>query len=144
MNNTERLYLVKQAIILPAAIGGTIGAATKDEDESGVDQFARGAGVGVTTDLGGALGGMVGIGGGAAAGYGIGKLIEKIQGYKPDVDEYGYESPNKLTDALMLAGLLGGGVLGVGGGSYGGYRLGRKMLFPYKEEEDKKKEDKRD
>lgn len=141
MNNKEKYLLVKKAIIVPAVIGGTIGAATKDDDESGVDQFARGAGVGVTTDAGMGLGALLGGGVGAGGGYGLGKLIEAIQGYEPEVDEYGWESPNKTTELLTMLGMLGGGALGAGGGGYGGYRLGRKMLMPYKTDKDKKEEE---
>jgi hypothetical protein len=142
MKNTEKLYLVKQAVIIPALVGGSVGAMTADKDESRGEQFARGAGVGVMTDAGSGLGGLLGAGVGGGAGYGIGKLIEKLQGYKPSVDEYGIESSNPMSDALLIAGLLGGGALGLAGGGYGGYRLGRKMLMPYKK--DKKNEDKRD
>lgn len=142
MNNKEKYFILKQAIIAPAIVGGTIGAATKDEGEGTGEQFARGAGVGVMTDAGLGLGALAGGGIGAGGGYGLGKLIEAIQSNE-DYNFHGHEDTNKTTELLTMLGMLGGGALGAGGGAYGGYRLGRNMLMPPSKEK-KEKEEKND
>jgi hypothetical protein len=145
MTNKEKYFILKQAFLPAALIGGSIGAATKDEGEGTGKQFARGAGVGVMTDAGLGLGGLAGAGVGAGAGYGIGKLIDKLQGHEPTMDEYGVTSSSGILKLLTAIGGIGGGVLGAGAGSYGGYRLGRKMMMPYSKKKEKKEEkDKRD
>lgn len=108
---------------IPTLLGAATGAASAPDDHR-FGGAARGAGIGLGTELGmgagalggGALGGLLGLGLGAAPGM----------------------SPAAQA-ALGLGGAGAGSVLGMGAGGVGGYGLSKKLLWPKERYEEERK-----
>ena len=117
MNHLQKYELTKQALLGTAGIGALVGALQAPEDLRG-EGALRGAGVGLGTGMGvgaGALGGMVG-----------GGLLATLLHDKGIVNDRG------AVATVILSKLLG-----MGAGGYGGYRLGKNLMWF--DEEDKAK-----
>lgn len=113
-NELQAKEILKKAILIPSIIGAGIGMANKPKGKGNVESGLRGAGVGASTDIGAALGGI----GGGVLGAGSGHLLANLLNF----------SENN-TDAASGVGMLGGGLAGLGLGGYGGYRLGKDLLW---------------
>jgi hypothetical protein len=114
--------------LLSGGLGALIGGASAPR-KKGWEGALRGAGIGAGTHLGAGLGGMLGMGlgglGGGLGGSAIGAGVGGASG-GPEGAAGGALAGGGLGGALGM-GL--GGLAGLGGGGYGGYQLGKNLMW---------------
>ena len=109
MDHLHKYQLTKQALLGAAAGGGLIGALQAPEDLRG-EGALRGAGIGVGTGIGAGLGSL-----GGALGGGLLAALLHDKGI--------------VNDRGAMATILLSNLLGIGAGGYGGYRLGKNLMW---------------